>query len=54
MFWPFATSVEELMIYMGRADLLYYSNERYKDQPDQPEIPSDTKGLQASVGPSLE
>lgn len=35
MFWPFATSMEELMIYTGRADLFYYTNERYRAESEQ-------------------
>ncbi|MGD8189816.1 hypothetical protein ACQCN2_07520 [Brevibacillus ginsengisoli] len=32
MFWPFATSVEELLIYTGRADLFYYADDQHPKQ----------------------
>ncbi len=35
MFWPFATSMEELMIYSGRADLYDYYRDMLDDQSNQ-------------------
>lgn len=54
MFWPFATSVEELMIFTGRADLFYYIDEQYKNEPEPAGRSYTRKVPQENAAPSLE